>query len=465
MSTTAATTAGAHILAYTYPASGHIIPLLDLTHQLLRRGLTVTVVVIPTDLPLLQPLLSLHPSSLHSLVLPAPEPPTPSWKSRMAKDQAMRDLHYPLLLNWFHSHLSPPIAIISDFFLGWTHHLAKQLGLPRVVFSPSGAFGLSVLFSLWRDLPKNEDPEDMDFQVLLPKIPNSPVYPWRQLPNQYKNCTEGDPDWEFNKNNMLDNFASWGLVVNSFTELERVYLEHLRTELGHDRVWSVGPLLPLEDDVVGSSSRGGSSSIPCEQVMAWLNSRNDNSVVYVCFGSRTTLSTKQMDALVSALEQSGVEFILCVRGLDERHVGVIPDGFEDRVEGRGLVIKGWAPQVAILKHRAVGAFLTHCGWNSVLEGITAGVVMLTWPMASDQFTNAKLLVDQLGVGIRAGENIENIPEPSKLAHLLVESVSATRLERVRVKELSDAALGSIKGGSSNKDLDEFLERLPRCCQN
>ncbi|KAK4567901.1 hypothetical protein RGQ29_003610 [Quercus rubra] len=459
------TTTGAHILAYTYPASGHIIPLLDLTHQLLRRGLTVTVVVIPTNLPLLQPLLSLHPSSLHPLVLPAPEPPTPSWKSRMAKDQAMRDLHYPLLLNWFHSHISPPIAIISDFFLGWTHHLAKQLGLPRVVFSPSGASGLSVLFSLWRDLPNKEDPEDMDFQVLLPKIPNSPVYPWRQLPNQYKNCQEGEPDWEFSKNNMLDNFASWGLVVNSFTELERVYLDHLRTELGHDRVWAVGPLLPLEDDVVGSSSRGGSSSIPCEQVMAWLNSRNDNSVVYVCFGSRTTLNTKQMDVLVSALEQSGVEFILCVRGLDGRHVGVIPDGFEHRVEGRGLVIKGWAPQVAILKHRAVGAFLTHCGWNSVLEGITAGVVMLTWPMASDQFTNARLLVDQLGVGIRAGENIENIPEPSKLAHLLVESVKATRLERVRVKELSDTALGSIKGGSSDKDLDEFVERLPRCCQN
>ncbi|KAK7845375.1 udp-glycosyltransferase 89b1 [Quercus suber] len=311
----------------------------------------------------------------------------------------------------------------------------------------------------------------MDFQVLLPKIPNSPVYPWRQLPNQYKNCKEGDPDWEFSKSNTLDNFASWGLVVNSFTELERVYLDHLRTELGHDRVWAVGPLLPLEDGVVGSSSRGGSSSIPCEQVMAWLNSRNDNSVVYVCFGSRTALNTKQMDVLVSALEQSGVEFILCVRGLDERHVGVgddrgvIPNGFEDRVEDRGLVIKGWAPQVAILKHRAVSAFLTHCGWNSVLEGITAGVVMLTWPMASDQFTNAKLLVDQLGVGIRAGENIENIPEPSQLAHLLVESVSATRLERVRVKELSDAALGSIKGGSSDKDLDEFVERLPRCCQN
>ena len=461
------TATGAHILVYTYPASGHIIPLLDLTHRLLRRGHTITVVVLPTDLPLLQPLLSLHPSSLHPLVLPAPERPTPSWKSRMAKDQARRDLHYPLLLNWFHSHLSPPIAIISDFFLGWTHHLAKQLGLPRVIFSPSGASGLSVLFSLWRDLPKNEDPEGMNFQVLFPRIPNSPVYPWWQLPHRYKNSKEGDPDWQFNKNNMLDNFASWGLVVNSFTELERVYLEHLSTELGHDRVWAVGPLLPLEDDAIGSSNRGGSSSIPCEQVMTWLDSRPDSSVEYVCFGSRTTLNTKQMDVLVSALDQSGVQFIFCVRGSDDRHVGldddigVIPDGFEDRVEGRGLVIKGWAPQVAILRHRAVGAFLTHCGWNSVLEGITAEVVMLTWPMGAEQFANAKLLVDELGVGIRAGESVENIPESSELARLLVESVSVTRPERVRVKGLSDASLGAIKGGSSDKDLDEFVERLTR----
>ena len=266
---------------------------------------------------------------------------------------------------------------------------------------------------------------------------------------------------------MLDNFASWGLVINSFTELERVYLEHLRTELGHDRVWSVGPLLPLEDDVIGSSNRGGSSSIPCEQVMTWLDSRPDSSVVYVCFGSRTTLNTKQMEVLVSALDQSGIQFIFCVRGSDDRHMGsdddlgVIPDGFEDHVEGRGLVIKGWAPQVAILRHRAVGVFLTHCGWNSVLEGITAGVVMLTWPMGAEQFANAKLLVDELGVGIRAGENVENIPESSELARLLVESMSATRPERVRVKGLSDASLGAIKGGSSDKDLDEFVERLTR----
>ncbi|GMY15450.1 udp-glycosyltransferase 89b2 [Fagus crenata] len=419
------TTTGPHILAYTYPASSHIIPLLDLTRQLLTRGLTVTVLVTPNYLTLLQPLLSIHPSSLHPLVLPAAQP-QPSWNSRMDKDRAIRDLHYPLLINWFHSHPSPPVAIVSDFFLGWTHHLAKELGIPRVVFSPSGAFALSILYSLWRDVPKIDD--DINF----PKIPHSPIFPWRQITAHYTNGKEGEPNWEFSRSCILDDIASWGLIFNSFAELERVYVDHLRTELGHDRVWAVGPLLPLEDDVAGFNNRGGSSSVPCDQVMSWLDARPDNSIVYVCFGSRTSLNTKQIEVLASALEISGVQFILCVRnGSDEGRVdddrGEIPDGFEDRVE----------------------------------EGVTAGKVMLTWPMGADQYTNAKLLVDQLGVGIRVAEDTENIPESIEMARLLVESVSVTRPERVRVKELSGAALGAIRGGSSDKDLDGFVKLLPR----
>ena len=126
---------------------------------------------------------------------------------------------------------------------------------------------------------------------------------------------------------------------------------------------------------------------------------------------------------------------------------------------RGLVIKGWAPQVAILRHRAVGSFLTHCGWNSVLEGLISGVVMLTWPMGADQFTNALLLVDQLGVAIRAGEGTQNIPDSYELARLLVLSLDRIKSQNIRTKELSDAALSAVKGGSSNKDLDELIKQL------
>ncbi|KAB1212788.1 UDP-glycosyltransferase 89B1 [Morella rubra] len=197
--------------------------------------------------------------------------------------------------------------------------------------------------------------------------------------------------------------------------------------------------------------------------MTWLDARPDHSVVYVCFGSLVVLTSRQMDALTGALESSGVQFLLCVRGPDEKLAGddrgVIPDGYEARVEGRGFVIKGWATQVAVLRHRAVGAFLTQCGWNSTLEGIAAGVVMLTWPMGADQYTNAKLLVDQLGVAIRAGEGTQNIPESTELARLLAISVEGSRPERSRAKEHSDVAMSAVNGGSSAKELDEFVKLL------
>ncbi|KAF2294816.1 hypothetical protein GH714_020222 [Hevea brasiliensis] len=376
--------------------------------------------------------------------------------------RSLREVHYPLLLNWFQSHSYPPVAIISDFFLGWTSEFASQVGVPRIVFSPSGALAFSVATFVWRDQPQNDHPENLNLSVSFPKIPNSPTFPWWQISHIYR--MPKDSDWEFYRNCNLANLASWGIIFNSFAELERVYLDHMKREFQNDRVWAVGPVLPPDDDLTGTANRGGSSSVPCHDVLTWLDSCKDHSVVYVCFGSRTALTCKQMDELAAALDKSGVHFIWCVRQpVEQRRTssdyGDLPDGFEDRVADRGFIIKGWAPQVAILRHRAVGAFLTHCGWNSVLEGIATGAVMLTWPMSADQFTNAQLLVDQLRVGIRFGEGTANIPESTELARILAESVAETRPERLIAKKLQEEALSAIRGGSSDTDLDGLVRRL------
>lgn len=344
-------------------------------------------------------------------------------------------------------------------FLGWTHRLAFELGIHRIVFSPSGAMALSVMYSLWRDLPRRENLSDENEAISLPNIPSSPKYPWWKLSPLYRSFVEANLDSEFIKDAFRANMASWGLVINSFNGLERVYLENLRKDMGHDRVWAVGPLLPS-----GPNQRGGSSSVKVEEILSWLDTCEDRKVVYVCFGSQALLNNNQMEKLAFGLEKSGVQFVWVVKEPTEVYVdgdnNTVPQGFEDRVAGKGLVIKGWAPQVLILSHRAVGAFLTHCGWNSVLEGIIAGVPLLTWPLGADQFVNDSLLVDELNVAIRVGEGRKFVPDPDELSRVLVDLVSQERVECKRAAELRGVALEAIEeGGSSVIEFDSMVSKL------
>ncbi|CAI9284063.1 unnamed protein product [Lactuca saligna] len=438
-----------HLLVYPFSSSGHIIPLLDLTDTLLRRGLTITVVISPLNLQLLDPLLSSHPTSLHKLLSPDPEINLTSHPliSKVISTQKQFDP----ILKWFRSHPSPPVAIISDFFLGWTSGLASQLGIRRVVFNPSGVFGISIIQTMWRDAAENNDYNGVDKDdnslVSFPEIPSSPEFQMWQLPTVSRNFKKGDPDYESFRKGMLANMTSWGSVYNTFEDLEKTYMDHMKKQMGHDRVWAVGPLLPKD-----GTARGGPSAAPPHELLTWLDNKPDESVVYICFGSRTTLNENQMSALTGALELSNVNFILCAKGSDS--------AFKQRVGDRGFIVEGWAPQLAILRHRAVGSFVTHCGWNSTLEGISAGVMLLTWPMGADQYADEKLLVDELSVGKRACEGRpDNVPDSVELARLLDESMSEEILERVKVKELSQAAKKAVNGGSSIRDLDMFVKLI------
>lgn len=261
----------------------------------------------------------------------------------------------------------------------------------------------------------------------------------------------------------MGNMSSHGLLFNTFDGPEKIYSDYLVTQLGHNRIWSIGPLLP--PDNVGPTERGGSSSVSASEISSWLDTCQDHTVVYVCFGSQAVLTNKQMEELTLGLEKSGAKFILSVKGATKGHnggdYGSVPLGFADRVAGRGLVIKGWAPQVVILRHKAICAFLTHCGWNSALESIMVGVPMLAWPMGADQYLNATLLVDQLKIAVRVCEGAKTVLGSDNLARFVRENRSEEWRERkARAMALSKAALDAVsEGGSSFNNLDEFVRDL------
>ncbi|KAK1317348.1 UDP-glycosyltransferase 73C3 [Acorus calamus] len=160
----------------------------------------------------------------------------------------------------------------------------------------------------------------------------------------------------------------------------------------------IGPVSLSNKDDGDKINRGKKASIDEKQCFDWLETKEPNSVVYVSFGSIGKLRPPQMEELGSALDGSRHHFIWVVKARD-----ALPKKFEEEpTTEKWMVIRGWAPQLAILSRREIGGFVTHCGWNSTIEGLCAGVPMVTWPLLGEQFLNEKLVVDVLRVGVSVG---------------------------------------------------------------
>ena len=209
-----------------------------------------------------------------------------------------------------------------------------------------------------------------------------------------------------------------GILLNTCEELESRFIEYIGNEI-EKPVWAEGPLLPSSSfsDQSGSSTtvthdsairNTRKSSIHEDQCLEWLNCKPPARVLYDSFSSEVGPSDEELRELALGLEAAQKPFIWVLQNHHppphdqgskegERGEYLLPEGFEDRIEGLGLIIRGWAPQLLILSHPSTGGFLSHCGWNSAVESIGHGVPILAWPIRGDQHYNAKLLVNDLQI--------------------------------------------------------------------
>ncbi|KAJ6852626.1 scopoletin glucosyltransferase-like [Iris pallida] len=464
------------MLFFPLMAQGHMLPMLDMAKLFAMRGVEATVLTTPGNAPLVRPFLDranagpvARPMRLRLVPFPSgtglPEgcenlssiPAREMPSLRVEFFRAVSRLREPF--GWVLGELLPD-CVVTDMFLPWTRDVAAGLGIPRLVFHGTSFFSLCVAESLHRHRPLETLPAEAE-TLVIPGLPHRVEMLRSQMPNHAEEARELFAQLRESE------AKSYGVVVNSFYELEPDYARHYREVVGR-RAWHIGPVaLCNRDDDADTSARGYEAAIRRDDCLRWLDSKSAGSVLYVCFGSMSDFGAAQLREMALGLEACGHPFVWAVRSDGDEWV---PEGFEERVEGRGLVIRGWAPQILILNHPSVGGFVTHCGWNSSLEGVSAGLPLVTWPLFAEQFYNEKLIVDVLRIGVSVGvkeyamkpeeRGLVDAATIRKAAEEVMGSGEEAQERRRRARELGEAARRAVgKGGSSYKDLNNLIEEL------
>lgn len=307
--------------------------------------------------------------------------------------------------------------------------------------------------------------------LTVPGLPDQIQMTNLQLPNFIRDATDNVIAKILDQALQVE-LKSYGVIVNSFHELEPAYSEHYRRVMGR-KAWHVGPVSLSNRRANYKTQTENTAPIDGQEYLRWLDSKKPNLVLYVCFGSMYKFSALQLLEIAKGLEAYGQHFIsVCMNGEDKEDW--MPEGFKERIQGKGFIKKGWAPKIQILEHEDVGRFLTHCEWSSILEGVAAGVPMATWPLYGEQFFNEKLIIDVLrtGVGVGSQEWARWIDENkfivkgndiSKAVTELMIGEEANNM-RSKAKELGEMERRAVEeGGSSSTNLNALLADLRSNC--
>ncbi|OIT20300.1 PREDICTED: scopoletin glucosyltransferase-like [Nicotiana attenuata] len=402
-----------HFFFFPMMAHGHMIPTLDMAKLVASRGVKATIITTPLNESVFSKAIQRNKNlgieiDIRLIKFQTVEHGLPEECERL--DLIPSD---DLLLNFFKATAmmqepleqliqeSRPNCLVSDIFFPWTTDTAAKFNIPRLAIHGTSFFALCVGESIRHHKPfKNVSSDSETF--VLPNLPHQIKLTRSQL-SPFDRIEEEKNIPLMVKAVRESGLKGNGVIFNSFYELEQDYVELYTKVLGR-KAWAIGPVSLCNRDIEDKTERGKKSSIDKHDCMKWLDSKKSSSVVYICFGSIANFTILQMRELAMGIEASGQEFIWVVRTAkeEENNEDWLPIGFEERTKEKGLIIRGWAPQVLILDHESVGAFVTHCGWNSTLEGISAGVSMVAWPVFAEQFFNEKLVTEVLRTGVGVG---------------------------------------------------------------
>nr|AFJ53017.1 UDP-glycosyltransferase 1 [Linum usitatissimum] len=440
------TKAVCHLVAMPFPGRGHINPMMNLCKLLSSRRADLLITFVITEE--WSGYIGSEPKPEIVQFRTIPNGIIPPERLKAADflgfyEAVMTKMESPFeqLLD----QLQPPVtAIIGDIEVRWAIGVGTRRNIPVAAFWTMSASFFSMLYHLDVSAKAhNSSPEDLiDCGDLLPGISTSRVSELKKL---------------FQKNDLRvlqlaiecvsKVTKAQYLLFTSIHELEVETMDSLSQTFPFP-VYPIGPAIPYLELLQNPTS---------SSIHQWLNNQPTRSVLYISLGSFLSVSSTQMDEILSGLRSSGVRFLWVARGEATRLSQKMMSGGDQN----GMVV-AWCDQLKVLSHCSVGGFWSHCGWNSTLESFFSGVPMLTFPLFLDQDSNSKLIVEELGVGweLAKGDYDENI-RAEEIAEIVqkfmnVESEEVGRMRR-RAREVGDICNGVTKdGGSSVSNLDAFI---------
>ncbi|KAK9144877.1 hypothetical protein Sjap_004780 [Stephania japonica] len=464
------------IVLYPSPAMGHLISMVELAKLILTHHPSLSITILMTTPPYntgsTSPYIN-HVSKTIPLIhfhhLPIISLPLNSTSSPHHEALAMELLH----LNNPHVHhallslsqASTIRAFIIDFFCCVSFDVARELGIHTYLYCTSGAACLG-LFLYFPTLHNTTTKSFRELDNGTLDVPELPPIPGKDMPKPM--LDRFDKAYEGFLYMAMKMPKSKGIIINTFESLEYRAITAIRDGLyvnPSPPIHCIGPLIASADHNEGREEE--------KRCRSWLDSQPTRSVVFLCFGSLGLFSMEQLREIAIGLERSEQRFLWVVRSppVDDQMERLLvappeptlqtllPEGFLDRTKDRGLVVKSWAPQVKVLSHVSVGGFVTHCGWNSILEALRAGVPMVAWPLYAEQRFNRVVMVEEMKLclsmeelegsdGLVSAEEIDR-----KVRQVLIDS--QLRERTMEARESAKAALSDE--GSSLKALDELAK--------
>ncbi|XP_015890579.3 UDP-glycosyltransferase 91A1-like [Ziziphus jujuba] len=383
-----------HIAMFPWLAFGHMNPFLELAKLIAQKGHLISFISTPRNidrLPKLPPNLS---SQINFIRISLPRSENLPEEAQATIDLPREQVPYlknahDLLQDTMSQLLqsSKPDWVVYDFTAHWLSDIARNLGIRSVFFSIFTASCLSFMGPTLTPDDRNK-PEDYTVAPYWVPFPSNIAYRMFEVKVIYDGIT-GDDGAMSTFRSFVEVLRGCDVVaVRTCSEFEPEW-SNLLPDVHRKPVFPVGVLAPKP--VVN-----GDSNHDWGWIKKWLDSQPQRSVVYIAFGTEAKLRQDELTEIAHGLELSGLPFFWVLRlhhdPMDSELQ--LPEGFEERTKGRGIVCTTWAPQLNILAHDSVGGFLSHSGWSSVIEALQFSIPLVLFTIANDQGLNCSLFVDK-----------------------------------------------------------------------